>query len=158
MRKLVVLLAAALYFVAACGGSDDKTENASDSEAVTTTQASSSDDGGGGGDAYCGLAAKYSGLENSFAAGADAASLRSSLEKAKDALDDAVKVAPSEIKADVKVIADAYGPFIDAMAKANFDFTKLNPQDPAFAEIQKPEVAAAAQRIEAWGKAHCGAG
>jgi hypothetical protein len=155
MRKLVVLLLTALLGLAACG-SDDKTENASDSDAVTTTEAESSSSGDG--DAYCGLATKYSGLEKAFNPGADAANLRSSLETAKDALDDAVKVAPSEIKADVRVIADAYGPFIDAMAKANFDFTKINPQDPAFAEIQKPEVASAAQRIEAWGKAHCGAG
>jgi hypothetical protein len=154
MRKLVVLLLTALLGLAACG-SDSKTENASDTgDAVTTEKPDSSD---GGGDAYCGLATKYSGLEKAFTPGGDAATLRQSLETAKDALADAVKVAPSEIKADVKVIADAYGPFIDAMAKANFDFTKINPQDPAFAEIQKPEIAAAAQRIEAWGKAHCGA-
>jgi hypothetical protein len=157
MRKLFVLLLTALLGLAACG-SDDKTENASDTDAVTTTEAASGDDGGGGVDAYCGLSAKYAGLDKAFQPGADAASLRSTLETAKDALNEAVKAAPSEIKADVKVIADAYGPFIDAMAKANFDFTKINPQDPAFADIQKPEVAAAAERISEWGTAHCGAG
>ena len=157
MRKLVTLLFAVLFGVAACGGSDNKTENASDTNDVTTTEASGSSDGDGG-DAYCGLAAKYSGLENSFTPGADAAQLRSALETSKDALADAVKVAPSEIKADVKLIADAYVPFIEAMAKANFDFTKLNPQDPAFANLQKPEIAAASQRIEAWSKANCGTG
>jgi imidazolonepropionase-like amidohydrolase len=153
MRKLVILLLTALFGLAACG-SDSKTENASDTGDAVTTEVP---DSKGGADAYCGLATKYSGLEKAFTPGADAATLKSSLETAKNALDDAVKVAPSEIKADVKVIANAYGPFIEAMAKANFDFTKVNPQDPAFADIQKPEVAEAAQRIEAWGKAHCGA-
>ncbi|MEY2475614.1 MAG: hypothetical protein QOG87_929, partial [Actinomycetota bacterium] len=43
-------------------------------------------------------------------------------------------------------------------AKANFDFTKLNPQDPAFTNLQKPEIAAASQRLEAWSKANCGTG
>ncbi len=157
MRKLVVLLFAVVFGLTACGGSDDKVDNASEVETADATDApSSSGDGKNG--TYCGLATKYSGLENSFGPGADANTLKASLETAKDALADAVKVAPSEITADVKVIADAYGPFIDAMAKADFDFTKINPQDPAFADIQKPEVAAAAQKIEAWGKANCGTG
>ena len=152
MRRLAVLLLIALLGLAACG-SDDKTENASDSDAVTTTEAEAS----GGGDAkdFCGLESKYTGLEDSFRPGADAASVRASLETAQDALDDGVRLAPSEIKADMKIIADAFGPFIEAMAKANFDFTKVNPEDPAFANVQKPEVQAASARIDAWVDANC---
>jgi hypothetical protein len=154
MRKLVVLLLASLFVIglAACGGGgDDKVSTASDSDSTATTKASSGDGGGG---AYCGLAAKYSGLQN-FNPSGDAASIRATLENAKAALDESVRVAPSEIKADVRVIADAFGPFIEALAKANYDFTKLNPQDPAFAKIQDPQVTAASQRITAWAKAHC---
>ena len=154
MRKLVVLLFALMFGLAACG-SDDGSENASETGSSETTDAPKSS---GGSSAYCGLESKYSGLEDSFTPGTDAATLRTSLETAKDALAEAVKVAPSEIKADVKLIADAYSPFIEALAKANFDFTKINPQDPAFANIQKPEIAAAGQRVEAWSKANCGTG
>ncbi|MEY2476966.1 MAG: hypothetical protein QOG87_2281, partial [Actinomycetota bacterium] len=119
MRKLVVLLFAVMFGVAACG-SDGGDENASETGSTETTDAPS-DSGDKDGKAFCGLEAKYSGLDSSFAPGTDAATLRNSLETAKDALDEAVEVAPSEIKADVKVIADAYGPFIEAFAKANFD-------------------------------------
>jgi hypothetical protein len=139
---------------AACGGGDDnKSTNASDSDSTNTTEAASS---AGGTGAYCGLAAKYQGLEKLNPSG-DINSIRASLEAARDALDRAVDVAPTEIKADVRVIADAYRPFIAALVKVNFDFTKINPSDPGFVGIQKPEVAAAAQRIAAWSSAHCGA-
>ena len=155
MRKLVVLLFTLLFVLglAACGGGDDKTTTASDSDSTATTKG---EDSSGDGGAYCGLAAKYQGLQN-FNPSGDTASIRSTLENAKAALNDAVRVAPSEIKADVRIIADAFGPFIEALAKVNYDFTKLNPQDPAFAKIQDPSVTAASQRITAWGKAHCSA-
>jgi hypothetical protein len=157
MRKLAVLLFAFTFGVAACGGSDDGAQNASDSDATDTTEAKKSS-GDGSASKFCGLESKYSGLDSTLTPGTDAATIRKSLEQAKDALDEAVDVAPGEIKADVKVIADAYSPFIEALAKADFDFTKVNPQDPAFANIQKPEVAAAGERIETWTKANCGTG
>jgi hypothetical protein len=151
MRRLTVLLLITVLGLVACG-SDDKTENASDSDAATTTEAAAS----GGGDAkdFCGLSSKYENLQN-FDPSADAATVRETLEATRDALDESVDAAPGEIKADVKIVTDAYGPFIESLAKVNFDFTKVDAADPSLAKVSTPEVQAAAERVDAWVDANC---
>jgi len=163
MRKLVTMLFAITLGVglAACGGSDDKADtasnaNTSDTKAGETTEPKS----GGSANAYCGLADKYEGLDGAdLAPGTDPASLKKQLELAGEALKDSVALAPSEIKDDVKVFADAYGPFIEALGRANYDFTKLDLTDTAtFSKLQEPRFLEAAENIGKYVETHCGAG
>ncbi|MDQ1372752.1 MAG: hypothetical protein QOJ09_90 [Actinomycetota bacterium] len=156
MRKLAMTLFVFAVTLAACGGSDNPATNAAGSKSTTTKAGVSASASASASAKFCGLSDKYSGLQTT-SPNLDAAALRKQMETAKTALQEAVSAAPSEIKADLRIVADAYVPFIDALAKANFDFTKVNPQDAAFAKMQDPSVAAAATRIGDWAKAHCGA-
>jgi hypothetical protein len=154
MRRLLITLFAAGLTLAACGGSDTKSTNASASN-TTVAGAAVADSSGGGSSKYCGLEAKYSGLKDLNPTAGNADSIKATLETARTALKEAVAVAPTEIKADVRVLADAYDPFITALAKVNYDFTKVNFSDPAFAKLSSAEVQAAAQRVSDWAKTHC---
>ena len=70
-----------------------------------------------------------------------------------DAIDEAVRLAPSEIEADVAMFADAYGDFVALLAEYDFNFLALGDaalDDPRLAALDDPELQAAGDRIEAY--------
>lgn len=60
----------------------------------------------------------------------------------------AIKVAPAEIKSELQLLGDAYLPFFDAMVKANYDYSKIDPK--VFEIVSTPAVTAAAQKVSAF--------
>jgi len=90
---------------------------------------------------------------NAFGATAGATE-QSTLQKNLDLLNKFKAEAPSEIKSDVATVVDFYSKFVQAMASANGDPTKM---EAALAPLQSQEagVQAAGQRIDAYVTAHC---
>ena len=66
----------------------------------------------------------------------------------------ALSKAPSEIKADVQVLVATTAQLDAALAKVNYDFTKITPADEA--ALDSPAFTAAESKLEAYVKAHCG--
>ena len=62
--------------------------------------------------------------------------------------------APSDIKTDLTTLVTAVSGFEAALAKANYDYTKVPPS--ALTGMETPQVQAAETRVDAWVKAHCG--
>ena len=81
--------------------------------------------------------------------------LREQFGKAKEGLDEMVENAPAEVEADVKVFADAQKATFDAFQKANFDFSKVDFNTPAFKRLSSPEVQAASKRLTDFFAAKC---
>jgi hypothetical protein len=154
MRKLSIMLFVLAVTAAACGGGSDTKTNASGTNTTGTLKANASASASVSANDYCGLQGKYAGLRN-FTPTADRNTIKAQLEAVKAARDEAVAKAPAEIKADVRVLADAYDPFIAVMANANYDISKINFTDPALTKIATPEVQTAAQHLAAWAQTHC---
>jgi hypothetical protein len=67
---------------------------------------------------------------------------------------DAANSAPSAIKGDLQTIFGVSNSFFDALAAANYDFTKVDPS--ALAKLNTPALQAATQNVTTYVKDHCG--
>jgi hypothetical protein len=65
-----------------------------------------------------------------------------------------LKAAPSAIKPDLVTVFGAADKLYAALAKANYDYTKLDPT--VMSVLQDPAVTAAEQRLTAYAKNTCG--
>jgi hypothetical protein len=99
----------------------------------------------GGGD-FCTLIATATNSEKT--AGTDTASVKAQIAKAQGQEKQALALAPSSIKADVTVLFTASNATYDALAKVNYDYSKLTASD--MAPLETPEVAAAEKRLKAY--------
>lgn len=88
------------------------------------------------------------------------------LQQSADILDEAADKVPSEIRADFRVIADAYRQFADALQGTNIDMSdpqsmaELSESDLAALEaaseaMNDPEIEEAGQRINQWLQENC---
>jgi hypothetical protein len=62
--------------------------------------------------------------------------------------------APGAIKSDVQLLVKASNAMYDALAKVNYDYSKLTPADTA--DLSAPDVAAAEAHLQAYVKGTCG--
>jgi hypothetical protein len=145
MRKLAMLVVAAVLALgAACGGGDDNADNAS-SDSGTKTEATGNASAGVGD--FCSTQAKNLDALKQQQPTANPQSLKTLYENLGDTLDKAVDQAPSEIKADMRTVADTFKPFLEELKKVNYDFTKLNVQSPTFQKLSSQEFQDASTRI-----------
>lgn len=144
-----------VVLIVGCGGPSDsgvtKASTETTAEAVTTAPTFS----GKGSPQFCRLAKSYNerlaGLASKIS---DPSQLSPYLEELASVVEQAVAVAPSEITTDVKVLAGAVTGYVNALEKANYDYTKLPPE--ARDTIQSPDVQAASTRVSAYAKNVCG--
>lgn len=97
---------------------------------------------------FCNLSKTFNDRFASFSTNATPAQLRSTLGEARNALNQAATVAPSEIKADMQVIAAAFAELVGALDKVNYDANKLDPA--TFRKLQEPQFVTASQRLQAY--------
>jgi len=167
MRRVRIVAAAAAVMaatasMAGCGGGSAKpaataTTVAAEGATLTTMAGATtaSTFTGKGSAEFCGLAKTYQDRITGLATRlSDPTQLKPFLDELSKAVKQAVDVAPAEIKADVKVLADAATSYVDAFAKAGYDYTKLSPDAPQ--KLATPEVQAAAARLSAYSKNVCG--
>ncbi|HEX3393635.1 MAG TPA: hypothetical protein VHS52_03820 [Acidimicrobiales bacterium] len=147
------LAAAAMAVLAACGGSSSSSKGASSSNSVASTVKATK-----GGDFCKQIASTYN--EALSFTGANAGSpdqLRQELEKSLKDGRDVIDNAPSEVKGDLQVIQDGVQKFADALAKVNYDATKLGPDAVSvLGEFNTPQFQQAATHSQAYVKDHCG--
>ena len=151
MRKFIAVIALAVMALGACGGGDSNEDSENPSaQSDTTAAANRSGDFGD----FCGARAGFNVAEPP----ATATDLKSTLEAANANLGKAEKVAPSEIKADVKVVVDGFKVYYEALKEADFNVQALASNPEALKSLQALQDAKfqeASERINAWVEANC---
>lgn len=152
-----VLVAAALIVLAACGGSSSK--KAATGDATTTANgAGSTIKATKGGDFCKQIAATYNdSLAFSQAGTRSPDDLRRLVEKALKDGQNIIDDAPTEVKADLQIIEDTVKRYADALAKVNYDATRLGPEAATvLATFNTPQFQQAATHSQQYSKDHCG--
>jgi ABC-type glycerol-3-phosphate transport system substrate-binding protein len=178
MRPLTILLVLAVLAFGAvgCGGGSNSTattsttttEGTTTQETETTaatetsmTESTSTEASGfnfASGDCKKLLAAGQE-LSQSLSA---AATDKQKLQESKQLFQSFVDKAPSEIKADLQILADAFSKYIDALGDINLkpgqtpDAATLQKLQQAIASVDQTKVQQASQHLDTWAKSHCG--
>lgn len=103
---------------------------------------------------FCKLAKTFDTQFANLGAATTSAQLRQVVQDGRTALNLAATVAPAEIKADVQVLAAAFGSIFTELEKANFDTTKFS--SAAFAAFQAPQFLTSTMRFQAYLHNVCG--
>ena len=153
MRRRAALIALVLL-AAACGSSSEKSSSTSaDADVSAGASVFTS--------ARC-AAAVQDMTAASAKIGQAMTGQASDLEDTVEAFGALADAAPSEIKADMKVLADAYGSFVQAMADADITVGSVPSADAieklqdASEKFNATEVQAAAERVQTWFQTKCG--
>lgn len=156
MRRLFAgsLAAVALFASAACGGGGDaKDKNA---DAVTDGAGALSKLAAGSAANVCGGRAAV-GIGMAFASAMSKTD--TNYTDVANALDKAADAAPSEIKDDFRVIAEAEGPFLKVLAKTDFsDYMALSSNQEyldAIKALDTEEFKTASANVNSWFDEHC---
>ena len=86
--------------------------------------------------------------------GSGPAALKALYAQTRQQEQDAADSAPSAIKGDLQTIFGVSNAFYDALAAANYDFTKVD--ESALAKLNTPAVQTATQNVTTYVKDHCG--
>ena len=152
----VALVLASL--VGGCGGSSKSSATRATTTApvtADTTVTTAPNYSGKDSAEFCALAATYPAkLQQLAAKVSDPSQLEPYLKELSNDVDEAVSVAPAEIKADMQLVARAVDGFVAAAARADYHFERV-PAD-ASARLQAPDVQAASARLSAYGSKVCG--
>lgn len=137
----------ALLVAAGCSGGDDK-QASPPASAEAGGQPVDTRFTGQGSAEFCNEARTYSERSKNVAAPSTPAQVRSVAQEGQAAINQAVNLAPTEIKPDIQVIAAAFGSMLSELEKVNFDVSKVTPA--TFAKLQEPQFATSTQRFQAY--------
>jgi hypothetical protein len=153
--RTTLLVVIGVILVAGCSsGGSSQTKG---STLATTATTATTSPGASGADSarFCELFRTYSdrlsGLNRSTSTPAQ---VRQFAQDLGPAIQQAVAVAPAEIKADATLVAGAATDYLAALQRAGYDLNKVPPE--AAAKFQAPDVAAAFGRLQAYGANVCG--
>ncbi len=153
MRRLWAGMLLSVVLVAGCGGGD------SDESAPTTAPADATAPtfSGAGSAEFCGLVNTYTDrLTGLSRATSMPVQVRQFATELGPAIQQAVAVAPAEIKADVTLVAAAATDYLAGLQRAGYDLNRVPPE--ALQKFQAPDVQAATQRLQVYGQTVCGTG
>ena len=166
---LLLMIAASLALAgAACGGSSSSSSSGSSTVGAggssSTASVGGSSTGSGslsGGSGFCGEAkGKLAGLQAQLAqiatSGTQKDQLKKELQAWKSYTQSAEADAPSEIKADIAVIADFINHVSDGYAQAGYDPMKAIAVVGPYIQQNGPKLQTASNHIQAWAQANCG--
>jgi hypothetical protein len=168
MRWLALLVMAVALVPAGCGGSDNESAGSDETatEETTTTETTSEDTTS---EETTDTDVDLSGIledDDCLALAGVGATIAQAFTGASgdadsDELAQLVDKVPDEIKADVQVLAEAYGTYADKIADIGIEpgstpsAEQLQELQGALASLDQQELTAAANRIEAWAKDNC---
>ena len=157
MRRLPIGIAlSAVLLLSGCGGGDSE-ETAPTTPPTTSAATTTPTFTGSGSGQFCQLVTTYSdraaGISRATATPAQVRQLATEL---GTAIQQAVSVAPPEIKSDVTLVAAAASDYLAGLQRAGYDLNKVPPE--SLQKFQAPDVQAASQRLTAYGQSVCGTG
>jgi len=163
LRPALLVMILSVAFLGACGGGGD---DESSSGTALSSDSGDPDTGAVGAftaarcaDALRGMAEAAAAVPQAFS-GTNNETLQDSI----DRLDEAANAAPSEIRADMQIVADGYKKIVSILVDANFDPASgqapsqetIQTLEEASAEVDSAEFKAAADRVQAWFQDECG--
>lgn len=154
MRRLPLGMATlAVLLLAACGGGGS--DDSSSPTVVTAPPASTAPTfSGSGSSQFCQLANTYRDRVASLGgATTTAAQVRQLVTELSSAIDQAVAVAPPEIKADVTILAAAARDYAAGLRQAGYDIGKV--PDSALQKFRAPDAQEASSRLQAYDETVC---
>ena len=156
----IALVVGAIVMVSGCNSTKTAATAATATTGATAATATTADSAAAagpvkatGGGKFC---TELATAMNSSAASAATAGTdpKAEILAARAATNKIVGDAPNAIKADVQLLVKASNTMYDALAKVNYDYSKLTPADTA--GLSAPDVAAAEQHLQAYVKGTCG--
>ncbi len=159
MNRISAWLVALALVAAACGGGDDAgdtTTTAGTSSGDTSTTAAATTSAvpvANPDDEFCRFVLEYDEAVDVQPLGFSPQEVEDWITRAVGAIDDAVRLAPDEIKADVELFAEAYRGFVDLLAEYDYNFLAIGEQaqdDPRILALEDPELELAGDRIGAY--------
>ena len=150
-KKFFVVAAIAAIGLTACGGSKSESSDSASSDTATVSNGSNADSGSLA--AFCNAARDNQGGAD-IAADDDPAKIAEKLSANADALAGVAAKAPSAVKADAQVVADAAKQMAGAIA-ADPTLDKFNT---LIADFAASDANAASQRVQTWVNDNCEAG
>jgi hypothetical protein len=167
MRWLALLVMALALVAAGCGGSDNESAGSDETAIEETSTETTSEDTMS--EETTDTDADLSGIledDDCLALAGVGATIAQAFTGASgdadsDELAQLVDKVPDEIKADVQVLAEAYGTYADKIADIGIEpgstpnAEQLQELQAAIASFDQQELTAAANRIEAWAKDNC---
>ena len=150
-RALPVTCLVACLALAGCSSSDDGDSAASSTTVPAVTTSTRTVDtrftGEGSAD-FCKFIADFSASQQQVSATATPASLEIAFRDSLTAIDQAVEVAPAEIKPDVVKISETFKSVQTAAAAVNFEVAKMSAD--AIGVLQDPEFLDSVTRMQAY--------
>ncbi len=146
-RSLVALALVCVVGLAGCGDDDDEAASPTETTAVTAPATP------GRGGRFCELLRSYNDKYNRTRNVTEPEQLRDLLRTARTDVNEAQEVAPPEIKGDSEIVARVIDEYVQELEKVDFQTSRI----PAsmVQRLLSPDFLAAAQRIEAYGRANC---
>ncbi len=148
-RSLVALALACVVALVGCGGDDDDDEAAPAAETTATTAPPVPGKEG----RFCELLRSYNERYNRTRNVTEPQQLRELLRTARADVREAQEVAPPEVKADAEIVARVLTEYVDALEAVDYQTNRIPPD--VIQRLLSPDFLAAAQRMEAYGRANC---
>ena len=149
-RSLVTLALVCVVGLVGCGGDGDD-EVAPTPETTTTAAAAPAVPGREG--RFCQLLRSYEDQYNRTRNVTEPEQLRELLRNIRSDLDEAQDVAPLEVKADVELVAQVLGEYVDELEKVDFQTRRIPAE--VVQRLLSPDFLSAAQRVQVYGRANC---
>ena len=163
MRTSLRLIVVLMLVLAACGGDDDASDDGDTGDdgatvettttttmATTTTTSGSS---GGSGDDWCEFASDNIANVSLNPVQQTTSQLQATIEQVAADIDNAADNAPSEIRSDVQLFADAYNGLLEFFAEYDFNFLSIPQEDlddPRLNRLDDDDLEQAGDNIEAY--------
>lgn len=177
MRRILMTVAVVLLVAAACGGDDSGSladaidaqdsgsdGGSSDDDSSDSSSDDAADDGGddGGdddepGDFGAGSSSDFCNFNEDIESGLDDLDIfgevdgvRNAFAQLRDNIDQAVGLAPSEIRDDVALLSEGIEAFVEVLEDYDYDFFAIPEDDPRLAALEDPQFDAASDRVNAF--------
>ncbi len=147
-RSLVALALVCAVGLVGCGGDDDE-EAAPTTETTATTAPPVPGEAG----RFCELLRAYNDKYNRTRNVTEPEQLSELLRDARRDVRETQEVAPPEIKGDAEIVARVLTEYVDELEKVDYQTSRVPPE--MVQRLLSPDFLAAAQRLEAYGRATC---
>lgn len=145
----------ALLTLVGCSDSDNGNETSTPTSTASTVRPVDTSFTGEGSAEFCQFIKTFN-AGSEVSPSASPAELEADFNESLAAINQAVTVAPAEIKPDVVAIADSFKTVVTAVSNANFDLTKIDGS--ALAALQTEGFLDAVTRLQAYLNTYCGGG
>ena len=156
MRRTLATMALLTVLLAGCGGDSDEPEESGTPATAATPGSVDTNFSGKDSEKFCSLLRNYNDKFSQLGAPQEEARRKVLAQDIDSAINEAKTAAPPEIRSDVQVVAGALTGYIQELAKVSYDPARVSFSSAGVTGLQKPEVKASGERLNAYLTKVCG--